>query len=89
MICIASCLEHTSHACGTGVLFNGMFPLRNPQFILPMAVPPPEVDDIEFHDPNCWASTGRPWPALPWPGWPKTATTYASSTKLWLGKNSD
>ena len=32
--------------------------MRNPQLILPMAVPPPEVDDIEFHDPNCWASTG-------------------------------
>ena len=39
---------------------EGMFPaLRNPQLILPMAVPPPEVDDIEFQDPNCWASTGR------------------------------
>ena len=29
------------------------------QLILPMAVPPPELDDIEFHDPNCWASTGE------------------------------
>ena len=38
---------------------QGRVELRAMQLILPMAVPPPELDDIEFHDPNCWASTGE------------------------------
>lgn len=38
---------------------HGRVELRAMQLILPMAVPPPELDDIEFHDPNCWASTGE------------------------------
>eukprot|EP00435_Cladocopium_sp_Y103_P068668 s52_g32.t1 len=46
------------HKLREASLLEFCFSKPNPQLILPMAVPPPEVDDIEFHDPNCWASTG-------------------------------
>jgi len=69
----AQVLSAFAHLCKADVRYGLFFPLpyrlheasllnlprsTAMQLILPMAVPPPELDDIEFHDPNCWASTG-------------------------------